>query len=239
MAEFPLVNPPFRFLFLGGNRSDWRDKLRHNRGLLSAAVRPLARYTAVAVHDCQGATDRRFTNLSRIGKFAGGSLVQCFRQTDREATELPCERNRCWAQRMTVRQPQGTIRTAAQQRASGRGANAAGISQELIQAVQHADIREVLEARVFETTVIPDRVDRCFKLIGEEPLKTSGRLEDVLVRGSPETSRLGIRSPLARRLYAFCLEADAPGSPPRSGEWIAVVRRCRHRPAIAEFGLTH
>ncbi len=79
---------------------------------------------------------------------------------------------------------------------------ATSISQELIQAVQHADIREVLEVRVFETNVILDRIDQCFKLIGEEPLKTSGRLEDVLVEDF-RNELAGIRSPLARQLYTW------------------------------------
>ncbi len=97
---------------------------------------------------------------------------------------------------------------------------ATSISQELIQAVQHADIREVLEVRVFETNVILDRIDQCFKLIGEEPLKTSGRLEDVLVEDF-RNELAGIRSPLARQLYTLAKAAHLAHL--RIGEWIAVV----------------
>jgi len=55
------------------------------------------------------------------------------------------------------------------------------ILQELGQAVQDPDIKEALEARVFITQKMLDTLDHCFEVIGEQPVKLTGRLNDVFV----------------------------------------------------------
>ena len=55
------------------------------------------------------------------------------------------------------------------------------IFQELSQAVQDPDIKEALEARVFVSQKVLDTLDHCFELIGEQPAKLSGRLNEVFV----------------------------------------------------------
>lgn len=97
---------------------------------------------------------------------------------------------------------------------------ATGIFQELAQAVEDADIREILEARIFESQGILDRLDRCFSLIGEKPVKVSGRLEDAMakdVRGE----LAGIRSPLAKRLFTLAKAVHLTYL--RLGECMAVI----------------
>ena len=53
--------------------------------------------------------------------------------------------------------------------------------QELSQAAQDPDIKEVLEARVYVNDKILATLDQCFKLIGEQPVKTTGRLQEVFI----------------------------------------------------------
>src|SRR5439155_3940407 len=53
--------------------------------------------------------------------------------------------------------------------------------QEFTQNVQDTDVREALEARIFVSQKIVDTLDQCFKLIGEQPVKVSGRLYDAFV----------------------------------------------------------
>ena len=73
------------------------------------------------------------------------------------------------------------------------------ILQEMSQAVQNPDVKEALEARVFIKDQIQERLDQVFKLIGEKPVKLSGRLLEVFAedfrrelseRQSPEAKRL-------------------------------------------------
>ena len=51
------------------------------------------------------------------------------------------------------------------------------IFQEMSHAAQHPDIKEALEARVFVSDKILNSLDECFKLIGEQLVKLSGRLQ--------------------------------------------------------------
>ena len=74
------------------------------------------------------------------------------------------------------------------------------ILQELSQAAQNPDIKEALEARVFIKDQIQDRIDQVFKLIGEKPVKFSGRLLEVFAEDWRR--ELGeIQSPEAKRLF--------------------------------------
>ena len=55
------------------------------------------------------------------------------------------------------------------------------VFQEISLIAQDPDIKEALEARVFVSDQILARLDECFKLIGEQPMKLNGRLHDVFV----------------------------------------------------------
>ncbi len=50
---------------------------------------------------------------------------------------------------------------------------------EISQKAYDEDVKEALEARVFVSQKILSTIDECFKLIGEQPVKTGGRLYDV------------------------------------------------------------
>jgi len=74
------------------------------------------------------------------------------------------------------------------------------VFQEISQIAQDPDIKEALEARVFVSDHILARLDECFKLIGEQPMKLSGRLHDVFVEDFRK-ELAEIQSPAAKHLF--------------------------------------
>lgn len=74
------------------------------------------------------------------------------------------------------------------------------IFKEMSGVAQDPDIREALEARVFVSDKILATLDECFRLIGEQPMKLSGRLHDIFVEDFRK--ELGeMQSPAARHLF--------------------------------------
>jgi ferritin-like metal-binding protein YciE len=57
----------------------------------------------------------------------------------------------------------------------------AKIYQEISLQAEDPDIREALESRVWIAEKDLSAIDRCFQLIGEQPVQLSGRLQDVFV----------------------------------------------------------
>ena len=74
------------------------------------------------------------------------------------------------------------------------------VFQEISQIAQDPDIKEALEARVFVSDQILARLDECFKLIGEQPMKLSGRLHDVFVEDFRK-ELAEIQAPAAKHLF--------------------------------------
>jgi ferritin-like metal-binding protein YciE len=74
------------------------------------------------------------------------------------------------------------------------------VFQEISQAAQDPDIKEALEQRVFISDQLLARLDQCFKLIGEQPVKLSGRLHDVFVEDFRK-ELADIQSPPAKHLF--------------------------------------
>jgi ferritin-like metal-binding protein YciE len=74
------------------------------------------------------------------------------------------------------------------------------IFQELIPMVKDPEIKEALEARVFVSNKINDTLDQCFKVIGEKPVKLSGRLHDIFLEDFRKELN-EIQSPEARHLF--------------------------------------
>ena len=76
----------------------------------------------------------------------------------------------------------------------------AKVYEELGQAAQDSEIKEALDAREFISGQILSRLDECFRIIGEKPVKLSGRLHDVFLEYfRKELSE--IQSPVARRIF--------------------------------------
>jgi ferritin-like metal-binding protein YciE len=74
------------------------------------------------------------------------------------------------------------------------------VFQEISQVAQDPDIKEALEQRVFISDQILAKLDQCFKLIGEQPVKLSGRLHDVFVEDFRK-ELAEIQAPAAKRLF--------------------------------------
>ena len=76
------------------------------------------------------------------------------------------------------------------------------IYQELAQASQSPQIKEALESRGMIASQVLSRLDECFKLINEKPVKVNQRLRDVFIEDFRK--ELGeIQSPLARKIFTL------------------------------------
>lgn len=78
----------------------------------------------------------------------------------------------------------------------------AKVYQEFSQIAQNPDVQEALEARAFITNKNLEALDRCFEIIGEKPMKLSGRLHDVFVEDFKK-ELAEIQSPVARHLFVL------------------------------------
>ena len=74
------------------------------------------------------------------------------------------------------------------------------IFQEISEVAEIPEIKQALEARVFVSKDIQAKLDQCFTLIGEKPVKLTGRLHDVFLEDF-RRELAEIENPLARRLF--------------------------------------
>ena len=78
----------------------------------------------------------------------------------------------------------------------------ANVYQEISQLAKDPEIEKTLEARAFVSKQTVATLDECFRLIGQQPVKLSGRLEEVPFPTTPS-------APL-RWLRIFFLMAQPP-----------------------------
>jgi ferritin-like metal-binding protein YciE len=76
------------------------------------------------------------------------------------------------------------------------------IYEELGEAAQNPEIKEALDARELVSSQILNRLDECFKLIGEKPSKVNQRLHDVFIEDFRRELN-EIQGPLARKLFVL------------------------------------
>ena len=76
------------------------------------------------------------------------------------------------------------------------------IFEELGQAAQNPQIKEALDARELVSSQIMNRLDECFKLIGEKPTKINQRLHDVFIEDFRRELN-EIQGPVARRIFVL------------------------------------
>jgi Mn-containing catalase len=76
------------------------------------------------------------------------------------------------------------------------------IYQELGQAAQNPEIKEALDARELVSSQIMNRLDECFRLIGEKPAKINERLHDVFIEDFRRELN-EIQGPVARKLFVL------------------------------------
>jgi ferritin-like metal-binding protein YciE len=94
------------------------------------------------------------------------------------------------------------------------------VFQEMSQIADHPDIKEALEARVFLSDKINDTLDKCFEVIGEKPVKLSGRLQEVFVEDFRK-ELAEIQTPEAKRLYVMSKALHLIHM--RIGEYVALI----------------
>src|SRR5579862_8308975 len=94
------------------------------------------------------------------------------------------------------------------------------IYDELGQAAQNDEIKEALDAREFISTQILSRLDECFRLIGEKPIKTDGRLHEVFLEDF-RRELTEIQSPTARRIFVLAKASRLTHL--RIGEYVALI----------------
>jgi ferritin-like metal-binding protein YciE len=74
------------------------------------------------------------------------------------------------------------------------------IYQEISEAAERPEVKEALQARVFISEKTLATLDQCFNLIGEKPVKVTGRLQEVLVEDF-RRELAEIDNPVARHLF--------------------------------------
>ena len=94
------------------------------------------------------------------------------------------------------------------------------IFQEISQVAQNPDVKEALEARVFVSQRTLEKLDQCFKLIGEQPMKLNGRLMEVFAEDFRK-ELAEIESPIAKHLYILAKANHLIHL--RIGEYVALI----------------
>ena len=74
--------------------------------------------------------------------------------------------------------------------------------REINQIAQNPDVKEALEARTFISEKNLETLDECFEMIGEKPVKLSGRLHEVFAEDF-KRELAEIQSPVARHIYVL------------------------------------
>ena len=76
------------------------------------------------------------------------------------------------------------------------------IYQEIAKHAEEPEIKQAIEGREFVSKQILQKLDECFRIIGEKPGKPSGQLQETFLEDfRKEVAE--IQSPLAKRLYVL------------------------------------
>ena len=94
------------------------------------------------------------------------------------------------------------------------------IYQEMSSLVQDADIKEALDARVFLTEKTLSTIDEAFRLLGEQPMKPSGRLQEIFIEEF-RRDLSEVQSPVARHLFILAKAQQLIHL--RIGEYVALI----------------
>ena len=92
--------------------------------------------------------------------------------------------------------------------------------QEISQAAQDPDVKEALESRAWISEKDLAAIDRCFQLIGEQPVKLSGRLQEVFVEDF-RRELAEIQNPIAKHIYVLAKASHLVHL--RMAEYVALV----------------
>ena len=76
------------------------------------------------------------------------------------------------------------------------------VYEELGQVAQNPEIKEALDARELVSSQIMSRLDECFKLIGEKPVKINQQLHEVFIEDFRRELN-EIHGPIVRKLFVL------------------------------------
>ncbi len=94
------------------------------------------------------------------------------------------------------------------------------VYEEIGKIAQEPEIKEALEARAFASNQILAKLDECFRMIGEKPIKAESRLHDVFAEDF-RRELATIESPVAKRLFVLAKLRQLAHL--RIGEYVALV----------------
>ena len=94
------------------------------------------------------------------------------------------------------------------------------IYDEMGQIAQDPQVKEALEARAFVSQGVLAKIDQCFRLIGEQPVKLSGRLQEMFLEDFRKEAN-EIQSIPAKRLFVLAKLVHLTHL--RIGEYAALV----------------
>ena len=78
----------------------------------------------------------------------------------------------------------------------------ADVYQEIAKHAEEPDIKEAIEGRAFVSKQILQKLDECFRIIGEKPVNTTGRLQETFLEDfRKEVTE--IQSPVGKRLFVL------------------------------------
>ena len=97
---------------------------------------------------------------------------------------------------------------------------AAKIYQEIGQMAEDSEVKQALEARAFVSEKTLATLDQCFKLIGEKPVKFTGRIQEIFVEDF-RNQFAEIEGPVARKLFILAKLNHLTHL--RIGEYVALV----------------
>jgi ferritin-like metal-binding protein YciE len=97
---------------------------------------------------------------------------------------------------------------------------AAQIYKEIGQVAQDPEIKEALEARAFISEGVVAKLNQCFKIIGEQPVKFSGRLQEIFLEDFRK-ELAEIESPVAKKLFVLAKLVHLTHL--RIGEYMALI----------------
>jgi ferritin-like metal-binding protein YciE len=102
----------------------------------------------------------------------------------------------------------------------------AELYREIGQQAENPDVKEALESRAFIADQNLQTLDKCFNMIGEKPVKLSGRLQEVFIEDF-RRELAEIQSPAARHLYILA-----------KAEHLAHLRIAEYRMLVAAADVT-
>src|SRR6516162_488935 len=76
------------------------------------------------------------------------------------------------------------------------------IYQELSRHAEEPEVKQAIEGRAFVSKQILEKLDECFRIIGEKPVKLSGQLQETFLEDF-RREVAEIQSPIGKRLFVL------------------------------------